>query len=166
MPALVSGIHVLLHSLGDKDVAGRDEPGHDERLEKTHPLLPATPFRPGFDIITCPNRGRRESRAASATRSSACKQKSTQTSPPQVRRIGPAFPARMVLTASFALSLVIGFVATIPAQCKALSRVDASVEASRPHDFAVRSSARSSCAPTASIASRTQRLVTTAKRPS
>ena len=31
-----------------------------------------------------------------------------------------------------------GFLATVPAQCKALSRVDASVAASGPHDFAVR----------------------------
>jgi hypothetical protein len=44
----------------------------------------------------------------------------------------------LVLTVSFVLSLVIGFVVTIPAQCKALSRVDAGVEASRPHDFTVR----------------------------
>jgi hypothetical protein len=45
----------------------------------------------------------------------------------------------MVLTASFMLSLVIGFLATIPAVMRQHHRpVDASVEASRPHDFAVR----------------------------
>jgi hypothetical protein len=54
----------------------------------------------------------------------------------------------MVLTASFVLSLVIGFVATIPAQCKALSRVDASIEASRRHDFSVRIRAARLAAPT------------------
>jgi hypothetical protein len=37
--------------------------------------------------------------------------------------------------------------ATIPAQCKALSRVDASVGASGPHDFAVRLTRHSSKAP-------------------
>jgi hypothetical protein len=41
--------------------------------------------------------------------------KSTQAKSPQVRRIIPAFPARMVLTVSFALSPVIGrFVTVIP----------------------------------------------------
>jgi hypothetical protein len=44
----------------------------------------------------------------------------------------------MVLTVSFVLSPVIGFVATVPAQCNALSRVNASIEASGPHDFTVR----------------------------
>ena len=44
--------------------------------------------------------------------------------------------------------------------------VDASVEASRPHDFAVRLHAHSSRARQASTASRAQRFVTIAKRPS
>jgi D-alanyl-D-alanine dipeptidase len=30
MPGLVPGIHVLLSSVGNKDVDGRDKPGHDE----------------------------------------------------------------------------------------------------------------------------------------
>jgi hypothetical protein len=31
MPGLVPGIHVLLpHGISEKDVDGRDEPGHDE----------------------------------------------------------------------------------------------------------------------------------------
>ena len=47
-----------------------------------------------------------------------------------------------------------GFLATIPAQCEALSRVDASVGASGPHGFAVRRIAPSSEAPPASTASR------------
>src|ERR1700748_326688 len=46
----------------------------------------------------------------------------------------------MVLTGSFVLFLVIGRFVTIPVQCEALSRVDASVEASEPHDFTVRGS--------------------------
>jgi hypothetical protein len=50
----------------------------------------------------------------------------------------PAFPARMVLTVSFVISPVIGLschrrLADISA------RLDASVETSGPHDFAVRS---------------------------
>jgi hypothetical protein len=51
----------------------------------------------------------------------------------------PAFPARMVLTVSFGLSLVIGLSCHHP-RCDAEHRhqVDASVEASGPHDFAVR----------------------------
>jgi branched-chain amino acid transport system permease protein len=32
MPALVAGIHVLLASLSEKDVDGRDEPGHDAEM--------------------------------------------------------------------------------------------------------------------------------------
>jgi len=31
MPALVAGIHVLLHSI-EQDVDGRDKPGHDVNL--------------------------------------------------------------------------------------------------------------------------------------
>jgi hypothetical protein len=44
----------------------------------------------------------------------------------------------MVLTVSFVLSPAIGFVATVPAQCKALAQIDAGIEASGPHDFTVR----------------------------
>jgi hypothetical protein len=47
-------------------------------------------------------------------------------------------PCAMVLTVYSALSLVIGFLATIPAQCEALSRVDASIGAPGPHGFTVR----------------------------
>jgi hypothetical protein len=56
---------------------------------------------------------------------------------PQVRRNVPAFPARLVLTVSFEVSLVIGL-SCHPAQCEALSRVDTSVEISGRYDFAVR----------------------------
>jgi hypothetical protein len=41
-------------------------------------------------------------------------------------------------TAYSTLSPAIGLFVTVPAQCEALSRVDASVEASGPHGFAVR----------------------------
>jgi hypothetical protein len=54
------------------------------------------------------------------------------------------------------LSLVIGFVVTIPgAMHQHRHRVNASVEAPRPHDFSVRTTALSSKAQRASIASRT-----------
>jgi hypothetical protein len=56
----------------------------------------------------------------------------------------PGIPRAMVLTVSSALSSVTGLVATVPAQCAALSRVDASVGASGPHGFAVRGKTHSS----------------------
>jgi hypothetical protein len=72
----------------------------------------------------------------------------------------------MVLTVSFALFPVIGL------SCHRHQRdtqyrhqLDASVEASEPHDFAVRPRRRSSSALSASIASRST-FVTIAKRPS
>jgi hypothetical protein len=42
----------------------------------------------------------------------------------------------MVLTVSFVISPVIGFVATVVG--RSFCRLDASIEASGPHDFAVR----------------------------
>jgi hypothetical protein len=47
----------------------------------------------------------------------------------------------MVLTASFGLSPVIGFLATVAPEKLASQELDASVEASGPHDFSVRLSA-------------------------
>src|SRR5579863_5717404 len=71
------------------------------------------------------------------TRSSACKNKSTQISPPQVRRNNPAFPARWLYGFLRALS---GDRALLsPSLANHLRQLDASVEAPRPHDFAVRS---------------------------
>ena len=58
----------------------------------------------------------------------------------------PGIPRAMVLTVSFVLSLVTGLFATIPANAKPRRRVDASVGASGPHDFAVRKTALSSAA--------------------
>jgi len=64
----------------------------------------------------------------------------------------------MVLTVSFVLSPVIGLLVTVVrAMPKHRRQLDASVEASGPHDFAVRVTAHSSHAPPASIASRAQR---------
>ncbi len=63
-------------------------------------------------------------------------------------RIHPAFPHAMVLTVSFVLSPVIGLCCHrrlwikahhCPVGPNCLRKLDASVEASGPHDFAVRS---------------------------
>ena len=56
------------------------------------------------------------------------------------RRKHPAFPARMVLTVSSALSLVNrAFLPPSPARCVSIvANLDASVGASGPHGFAVR----------------------------
>ena len=47
-------------------------------------------------------------------------------------------PRAMVLTVSFALSSVTGFLATVAPEKLASQELDASVGASGPHDFAVR----------------------------
>jgi hypothetical protein len=47
------------------------------------------------------------------TRSLACKSKKHASKSPQVRRNIPAFPARMVLTASFVLAPETGFLASV-----------------------------------------------------
>src|SRR3954466_15911045 len=65
----------------------------------------------------------------------------------------PAFPHAVVLTVSFVISPVIGLVVTVALRSPA--KLDASVEASGPHDFAARVQHRSSAVLTiASIASR------------
>jgi hypothetical protein len=76
----------------------------------------------------------------------------------------PAFPHTMVLAVSFVLSPVIGLVCH-RRLADTSARLDASVEASGPHDFAVRRKPPSSEASPASIASRPA-FVTIAIRPS
>src|SRR5258705_2687744 len=101
---------------------------------------------------------------ARCTRSLACKMKKAhERSHREVRRDRPAFPHAMVLTVSFVLSPVTGLfchrrLAEIPA------KLDASVGASGPHDFAVHLKRRSSSAPSMSTASRTA-SVTIARAP-
>src|SRR3982075_4163632 len=65
----------------------------------------------------------------------------------------PALPHTMVLTVSSALSPVIGL-SCHRRRWSRLHRLDAGVEASGPHGFAVRKLALSSAAPPASTASR------------
>ena len=98
-------------------------------------------------------RGRRECRAPDAHPQFSCERKHTRSSP-QVRRTTPAFPARMVLTASFVLSPVIGLSCHRPRRdAKHHRQVDASVEASGPHDLAVHLTRVRLFAPEASTAS-------------
>jgi hypothetical protein len=97
-------------------------------------------------------RGERGMPGARCTRGRACRVVSTRVSHHGRTGNHPAFPHATVLTAYFALSLVTGLVchhrlADHPA------KLDASVGASGPHDFAVRKKTRSSVAPPASIAS-------------
>ena len=68
-------------------------------------------------------------------------------------------------TAYFVLSPVTGFLATVAPEKLASHELDASIGASGPHDFAVRISARSSVAASASTASH-RTFVTIASRPS
>jgi hypothetical protein len=64
---------------------------------------------PEFFMSRVPQKQRAQEKPdALRTRSLACESKKHTSKSPQVRRNNPAFPARMVLTASFALSLVIG----------------------------------------------------------
>ena len=106
---------------------------------QTRLRLLATRTAPEQDEIRVPqNRGRRECRALSRTRSLVCEMKNAyERSHHRQAGSNPAFPARMVLTVSFVLSPVIG----LSCHChlaETSAKLDASVEASGPHDFAVR----------------------------
>jgi hypothetical protein len=88
-------------------------------------------------MLAPPDEGRGECRVFDAPAVSRAKWvESTRGSSPWVHRTDPAFPHAMVLTGSFVLSPVIGLVVTVI--CVSKHRFDASVEASGPHDFAVR----------------------------
>src|SRR3954469_19792687 len=88
------------------------------------------------------------------TRSLACEMGREHTrSSPWVHRGHPAFPHTMVLTVSFVIFPVVGLVCH-RRLARLSARLDASVEASEPHDFAVRVQHRSSAVPSTSIASR------------
>ena len=88
---------------------------------------------------------------------------------PRSHRNHPAFPHAMVLTVSFVLSSVIGLSCHRRPQetCRKLAsrELDAGVEASGPHDFAVRSWHHSSLVPPRPSHPRPT-FVTIAKRPS
>jgi hypothetical protein len=121
-------------------------------------------IRPSFASAAPNNRGRRESRASDAPAASRAKVKSTRVSQPQVHRSEPAFPARMVLTVSFVVSLVIGL------SCHHRRRVCPTglISASRYQDHTTSPSATSAFVSCARRVHRIPRptLVTIAKRPS
>ena len=102
-----------------------------------------------------PEKGRGECRALDAPAVSRAKWGREHTrSSPWVHRGHPAFPHTMVLTVSFVISPVIGLCCH-RRLARLSAKLDASVEASEPHDFAVRVQHRSSAVLTlASIASR------------
>ena len=83
---------------------------------------------------------------ARCTRSLICKKvKAYERSHREVHRLHPAFPHAMVLTVSLVLFPVIGLCCH-RRQRSCLHRLDASVEASEPHHFAVREKRASSSA--------------------
>src|SRR4051795_8783625 len=88
--------------------------------------------------------GRGECRALDAPAVSRAKWGREHTrSSPWVHRSNPAFPHAMVLTVSFVISPVIGLCCH-RRLARLSAELDASVEASGPHDFAVRVQPRSS----------------------
>jgi hypothetical protein len=83
---------------------------------------------------------------ARCTRSLICKKvKAYERRHREVHRFHPAFPHAMVLTVSSVIFPVIGFVVTVISRMK-FRQLDASIEASEPHDFAVRIACCSSAA--------------------
>src|SRR5579872_2402298 len=96
--------------------------------------------------VLSPNRGRRECRAPQCTRSLACENKKHDELVTTVTPETPGIPRAMVLTVSFVLFLVSrAFLPPSPAGCR--RKLDASVGALEPHDFAVSLARRSSKAP-------------------
>jgi len=91
---------------------------------------------------------------AQCTRSRACSVESTRVSHRRSPGNHPAFPHAMVLTASFVLSPAIGLSCHRHPRKPGFRELDAGVEASGPHDFAVRVGTFRQSAPPASTASR------------
>src|SRR5256714_6581304 len=108
------------------------------------------------------NRGRRECRALDAPAASHAKIKKHTSIVTTVTPGSPGIPCATVLTVSFVLFPVTGLCCHRRLRVR---KLDASVGASEPHDFAVRLTCCSSAAPSASTASRPA-FVTIAIRPS
>ena len=124
-------------------------------------------FRARFGLLVRPSsfRGRRECRAPDAPASRVCKNSGSE----HTRWSGhtgnrPAFPAQW-FTAYFALSPATGFFATVIPEKLASQELDASIGASGPHDFAVRTHTPFVKGASASTTSRPA-FVTIASRPS
>jgi hypothetical protein len=124
--------------------------------------------RPGDETSWPSNkRGRRECRADVRTRSLVCEMKKHTSIVTTGSPNAPAFPARLVLTVSFVLAPETGLCCLRhPRETSASQEFDISVGISGPHDFAVRCPRVRLSRVKASIASRAQRLMTIAKRPS
>jgi hypothetical protein len=136
---------------------GVSKDGRSTRRRQIHLRLPAARIASESCKYPSPRkRGRRECRVPAAPAASRGKNNHhtsiVTTGPPE----SPGIPCAMVLTVSFALSPVTGLVCHRRRR-SCLRRLDASVGASGPHDFAVRKATRSSAAPPASIASHSQR---------
>jgi len=94
-------------------------------------------LRPSCACILHPNRAQGMPGAPMRPQPRVQKIESTRAESPRSHRFQPAFPARMVLTVSFVLSPGIGL--SCPRRLRLIiRRLGASVEASGPHDFAVR----------------------------
>ena len=93
---------------------------------------------------------------ARCTRSLACENKKAHEHSHHGHTGSPGIPYAMVLTVSFVLSPVTGLVCHRHL-ADTSAKLDASVGASGPHDFAVRRRALRRCAPKASTASRALR---------
>ncbi len=103
---------------------------------------------------------------AKRTRSLACKSKKARKQVATSTPVHPAFPHANGFNGLWrALPGDRALLSPSPQQCEALSRVDASVEASGPHAFAVREPLPSSVGLAHVHRILAQRLVTTAKRP-
>ncbi len=135
----------------------------NSQSHQTHHCIPATPCA---RVVHNPFRPRRAwgMPGARCTRSLVCKGRKHTRWSPRSHRDRPAFPHAMVLTAYFALSQVTGLSCHLRL-ADTSARLDASVGASGPHDFAVRVQRHSS------LTCRVHRIpcptfVTIAKRPS
>jgi hypothetical protein len=85
-------------------------------------------------------RGRREDRVRAAPAVSRARCRKRRTRAYRVQRRQSGLPCAVVLTVSFVLSPVTGFLATVAPRKLASQELDASIGASGPHDFAVRDS--------------------------
>ena len=166
MAGLDPAIHVFARSVSDEAIQSQFKLDCFAALAMTRSGLPAMQTHPGHSKFSpSEKRGHRECRAFSDTRSLVCKNRKHTSSSPQVRRNSPAFPARW-FTTYFVLSLVIGLCVTIAREV--LSTVANLTSASRCQDHTTSPSeiSASSVASTSAIASRVQRVVTIAIRPS
>src|SRR5204863_3224670 len=135
-----------------------DKPGHDDggfssQLSNSHTSTLPRRDAPELCMNVSPKERAQGMPGARCARSLACKIKKHTSIVTTVTPETPGIPRAMVLTVSFVLFPVTG----LPChrrQRKYFRRLDASVGASEPHDFAVRLTCRSSQAPSASIASR------------